>query len=395
MVFQSVDGPLFEWLTVADNVAFGPRMAGDSRVKQREIAARYIDLVGLTGHEGKYPHELSGGMKQRVQIARTLAAGPDIVLMDEPFAALDALTRRVLQREIARIWQETGCTFIYVTHDIREAVLLGERVAVMSAGPRARIRAILRTSTCPIRATISTAASPTWCGASRATSKRRLRGNGSLPDRRRQSARPAYRAALSAASVAVFIAGWEYASRHFVDPLFLPTPTAVVTGAGEMLADGTLVTSVPRQPRPHPGRLAHRQRHRHSDRPPRRLVAHGRAPWSNPFIHFFRFVPAIALVTLFIVWFRRRRGVQGAAHRLRHGVHGDGQHGERRWRHSGRQASTRPRCLGASSQQVFRHVVIPAAVPSMYVGMRLAPWRRRSSSSSPPRCSRPNPALAT
>jgi NitT/TauT family transport system ATP-binding protein len=142
MVFQSVDGPLFEWLTVADNVAFGPRMAGDSRVKQREIAARYIDLVGLTGHEGKYPHELSGGMKQRVQIARTLAAGPDIVLMDEPFAALDALTRRMLQREIARIWQETGRTFIYVTHDIREAVLLGERVAVMSAGPRARIRAI-------------------------------------------------------------------------------------------------------------------------------------------------------------------------------------------------------------------------------------------------------------
>jgi NitT/TauT family transport system ATP-binding protein len=142
MVFQSVDGPLFEWLTVAQNIAFGPRMAGESAARQKEIAARHIDLVGLTGHEAKYPHELSGGMKQRVQIARTLAAGPEIVLMDEPFAALDALTRRVLQREIGRIWRETGKTFIYVTHDIREAVLLGERIAVMSAGPRANIRAV-------------------------------------------------------------------------------------------------------------------------------------------------------------------------------------------------------------------------------------------------------------
>lgn len=142
MVFQSVDGPLFEWLTVLENVGFGPKMAGRSRSERDAIAAEYIDLVGLRGHERKFPHELSGGMKQRVQIARTLAAGPRVVLLDEPFAALDALTRRVLQREIARIWQETGRTFVYVTHDIREAVLLGQRVAVMSRGPRANIRQI-------------------------------------------------------------------------------------------------------------------------------------------------------------------------------------------------------------------------------------------------------------
>lgn len=142
MVFQSVDGPLFDWLSVEDNVAFGPKMAGRDRSARRAIAAEYIDMVGLKGHEKKLPSELSGGMKQRVQIARTLAAGPEIVLMDEPFAALDALTRRVLQKELVRIWKETGRTFIYVTHDIREAVLLGQRIGVMSRGPRANINRV-------------------------------------------------------------------------------------------------------------------------------------------------------------------------------------------------------------------------------------------------------------
>jgi NitT/TauT family transport system ATP-binding protein len=142
MVFQAVDGPLFDWLNVRDNVGFGPRIAGLERGERERLTQHYLKLVGLTGHEEKYPHELSGGMKQRVQIARTLAADPDVVLMDEPFAALDAQTRRVLQREIARIWSESGKTFLYITHDIREAVLLGERIAVMSGGPRANIRQI-------------------------------------------------------------------------------------------------------------------------------------------------------------------------------------------------------------------------------------------------------------
>lgn len=142
MVFQSIEEPLFQWLSVAENIAFGPSVAGKKKQECAEIAQRYIDLVGLRGHETKLPHELSGGMKQRVQIARTLAAEPELILFDEPFAALDALTRRVLQRELVRIWKETACTMIYVTHDIREAVLLGQRVAVMSRGPRANITRI-------------------------------------------------------------------------------------------------------------------------------------------------------------------------------------------------------------------------------------------------------------
>lgn len=142
MVFQSVDGPLFDWLNVIDNVGFGLKAQKMGKRDRDTEAQKFIELVGLKGHERKFPHELSGGMKQRVQIARTLCAGPDMILFDEPFAALDALTRRVLQGELVRIWQETGRTMVYVTHDIREAVLLGQRVAVMTRGPRANIRDI-------------------------------------------------------------------------------------------------------------------------------------------------------------------------------------------------------------------------------------------------------------
>ena len=140
MVFQTLDAPLFDWLNVVQNVSFGLQQNRMARAERRKVAAEYIQLVGLKGHERKYPHELSGGMKQRVQIARTLATDPRIVLMDEPFAALDALTRRVLQREMVRIWQRTRKTVIYVTHDIREAVVLGQRIAVLSSGPDATIR---------------------------------------------------------------------------------------------------------------------------------------------------------------------------------------------------------------------------------------------------------------
>jgi len=142
MIFQSVDAPLFDWLTVQENVEFGLRMAGMSLPERRARARRLIATVGLTGHERKYPRELSGGMKQRVQIARALAVDPAILLMDEPFAALDAQTRKIMQREIVRIWREVGKTIVYVTHDIREALLLGQRVAVMTAGPSARIKIV-------------------------------------------------------------------------------------------------------------------------------------------------------------------------------------------------------------------------------------------------------------
>lgn len=143
MVFQSVETPLFEWLTARQNVEFGLRLQeGQSRSSVRETATRFLNMVGLGRAADKFPHELSGGMKQRVQIARVLAVSPEIILMDEPFAALDAQTRRFLQAEVVRIWQQERKTFLYVTHDIREAVLLGQKVAVMSTSPNSVIKEI-------------------------------------------------------------------------------------------------------------------------------------------------------------------------------------------------------------------------------------------------------------
>jgi NitT/TauT family transport system ATP-binding protein len=142
MVFQSVDASLFDWLNVVENIEFGLRMTGAPLQERRKTAQRLIGMVGLTGHERKFPRELSGGMKQRVQIARALSVDPAVLLMDEPFAALDAQTRKIMQREIVRIWTEVRKTIVYVTHDIREALLLGQRVAVMTAGPAARIKSV-------------------------------------------------------------------------------------------------------------------------------------------------------------------------------------------------------------------------------------------------------------
>lgn len=139
MVFQQADASLFPWLTVRENVEFGLRMKHIPRKERRESSDRFIRLVGLEGHEDKFPDALSGGMKQRVQLARVLANDPAILLMDEPFGALDAMTRRTMQNELIRIWQETGKTVIFVTHDIQEAILLGQRVGIMSVGPASRI----------------------------------------------------------------------------------------------------------------------------------------------------------------------------------------------------------------------------------------------------------------
>ena len=133
MVFQ--DYALFPWRTVLGNVAFGPEVRRIPRASREAEAHRLIGLVNLTGFEHRYPHELSGGMRQRVALARALANDPQILLFDEPLAALDAQTRRVLQDELLRIWAETGKTFIYVTHSLTEAVLLGSRIVLMTASP--------------------------------------------------------------------------------------------------------------------------------------------------------------------------------------------------------------------------------------------------------------------
>jgi NitT/TauT family transport system ATP-binding protein len=141
MVFQSSEA-LFDWLTVKQNVTFGPRMRGRSRAEQDKVADEYLGLVGLRHCADRYPGQLSGGMRQRVQIARVLANEPGVVLMDEPFGALDAQTRQVLQQETARIWRASGCTVVFVTHDIDEAILLADRIAVMTAGPAASIKSL-------------------------------------------------------------------------------------------------------------------------------------------------------------------------------------------------------------------------------------------------------------
>jgi NitT/TauT family transport system ATP-binding protein len=140
LIFQDAASALFPWLNVEENILFGPKLQNRDAAKSQEQLRTYLDLVGLSQHSRKFPFELSGGMKQRLQIARSLIMEPEVLLMDEPFAALDAITKRALQKELSRIWQETQKTVIYVTHDITEALLLGTRVAVMTAGPEARIR---------------------------------------------------------------------------------------------------------------------------------------------------------------------------------------------------------------------------------------------------------------
>ena len=133
MVFQQYS--LFPWKTVKENVAFGPKIAGQSSVSAESVANTFLDMVGLTRFGNRYPAELSGGMQQRVGIARALANYPRVLLMDEPFGALDAQTRLMMQENLLKIWNEFGTTVLFVTHDVDEAIFLADRVLIMSAGP--------------------------------------------------------------------------------------------------------------------------------------------------------------------------------------------------------------------------------------------------------------------
>jgi NitT/TauT family transport system ATP-binding protein len=142
VVFQT-ELALFPWLTVEENVAFGLKMRGAPAAERAAVLDRNLDLVGLSKHRRKFPRELSGGMKQRVQIARALANDPDILLMDEPFGALDAQTRRRMQEEVVRIWTEARKTVVFITHDIGEAIWLADRIGVMTRGPAARVKEVV------------------------------------------------------------------------------------------------------------------------------------------------------------------------------------------------------------------------------------------------------------
>jgi NitT/TauT family transport system ATP-binding protein len=145
VVFQG-DDSLYGWLTALGNVEFGLRMRGVPRREREEKARYFLRLVGLEGQDHKHPAELSGGMKQRIQIARVLANSPRMLLMDEPFAALDAHTRADMQRELKRICGSTGTTVLFITHDIDEAIILADRIGVMHAGPASRLKGSIEVS---------------------------------------------------------------------------------------------------------------------------------------------------------------------------------------------------------------------------------------------------------
>ena len=132
-IFVFQENGVFPWLSVRENIAFALR--DQSAEERRQIVAHYVAMVGLTGFEAAYPRELSGGMRQRVEIARALAANPDIIYMDEPFGALDFITRLKMRADLVRIWQSEKKTILFVTHDIEEAVQLADRVLVMSQRP--------------------------------------------------------------------------------------------------------------------------------------------------------------------------------------------------------------------------------------------------------------------
>ncbi len=133
IVFQ--DNSLFPWRTVLDNVAFALQIRGLGRDERNEVARNYIELVGLAGFENRYPYELSGGMKQRANLARGLSISPEVLLMDEPFASLDAQTREIMQQELLTIWEQRKRTVVFITHQIDEAVYLSDRLIVFSGRP--------------------------------------------------------------------------------------------------------------------------------------------------------------------------------------------------------------------------------------------------------------------
>jgi len=140
VVFQDATNALFPWLRTHENVEFGLSIQGVPKREAAQRAAKYLDLVGLRDHAQKYPYELSGGMKQRCQLARALVLEPEVLLMDEPFAALDAISKRIMQKELLRIWQQFRMTIVYITHDVGEAVLLGQKVAMMRRGPASSVK---------------------------------------------------------------------------------------------------------------------------------------------------------------------------------------------------------------------------------------------------------------
>src|SRR5216683_3565860 len=293
VVFQG-DDSLYGWLSAIENVEFGLRMQGIARAERRDRAMRYLELVGLKGQQQKYPAELSGGMKQRIQIARALVNEPKMLLMDEPFAALDAQTRSLMQLELAGIWRTTRTTVLFITHDIDEAVTLGTRVGVMRAGPRSDVKGVLDVA---------------LDGARDRTDDILVR-NGVLLEH-------------LWASVQRILVG-------FIAGSLLGIPIGLAMG---------------------------------SFRPVRQVL--------EPYTEFLRFIPSVAMITVAVIWF----GI-GEASKIfliiyttifivilntAAGVSAIAKNKIRA-----------AQALGATRGQIFFHVALPATVPHILTGMRLA-----------------------
>ena len=228
---------LFPWKTVRGNILYGLERQGMPKDEREKRAQDFIELVGLHGFEDSYPSQLSGGMKQRTAIARTLAFDPKILLMDEPFGALDAQTRGLMQSELLRIWQRTPKTVIFVTHDVQEAVYLADRVAVMSARP-GRIKTIVDTKfdkndpnifTRPRPSSRRSTKSGIWCATK--------------PSRRKASARHEDSSCATLPLLLLAIA-WELAARlELVSTTALPPLSDVIAAWIDMIKDGELITN--------------------------------------------------------------------------------------------------------------------------------------------------------
>ena len=265
VVFQG-DDSLYGWLTAVENVEFGLRMRGVAKKERRERAMRFLELVGTHGQGQKYPAELSGGMKQRIQIARALVNEPTMLLMDEPFAALDAQTRSLMQVELASIWRTTRTTVLFITHDIDEAVTLGTRIGVMRAGPGSQVKGVLdvaldgardRTDDVflryyrrvheMIRDEVAGVARPGPDGCARPPG-----GSGGY-------------GGYALGFVSLFVI-WHLASVYLVGSVLFPPPTVVFRKGAVLVRSGVLFEHLWASLPAHPGRVHRRLLARHSHR---------------------------------------------------------------------------------------------------------------------------------
>ena len=247
VVFQQP--ALYPWLTVQDNVEFGPKMRGIEKARRRELAEHYLRMMRLWEFRAKPPYELSGGMQQRVAIARVLANDPKILLMDEPFAAVDMQTRELLQEELLKIWNTTETTVLFVTHSVEEAVYLGDRVIVMAARP-GRIRADVRIDLPRPRYATDVKSSPRF-GELTGRLRELLRSDTeeakpstvssiqSPARRERKFSLTDHPNAVRIASLALTLGVWEWYGRG-VDPIFFSYPTAIAAALPAMIAKGEL-----------------------------------------------------------------------------------------------------------------------------------------------------------